>query len=209
MSLSVSLLLLGFGCGGSPPGEGVEQKYCGRHAIALVTSFVTGEEPSQVWDHLLPVDRAPFSLSELEQAAREAGFDTALVRWSDFNAAVLDCPCILYIKTSRYSAQPDHFIACLGSKDSAVCLADYPRWPSWVARENLRDVWSGVVLYVDRPGSSTLARLQCRLWRQSAVKYFGMGLAIVSVMVGLRVCKAGMLYWKKRAVCCKTDWKLQ
>jgi ABC-type bacteriocin/lantibiotic exporter with double-glycine peptidase domain len=160
----------------------VKREQCGKYSLSLAANYLNGEHGQEVWDQLLPSDRAPFSLADLESAARQAGLDTLLVQWADPSAADLRDVCILHVKASESSVQPDHFVTCFGTDRSAVLLGDYPNTPSWVSRDKLRRYWSGTALYIGRPGD--LARLRWQMRWAAARRPLGV-LVMVVAAVGL------------------------
>ena len=185
----LSLILLNLACSDTTADVIVESKCCGRYALTLVGRFVNAERLPAAWDRSLPSEKAPFSLRELEGAARDAGLQTLLVQWSDPFAADLRCPCILHIRATEYSAEPDHFIACFGSKGQEVCLGDYPRLPTMIPQKKLCRYWRGAALYVSRPGNIEFDRLRRRIQMTSA-SWVGAGVLMALVL--------GSIWWACR-----------
>lgn len=176
------------------PGQGpggeveVEAKCCGRYALSLVAGFLDDREPGPDWESGLPSDAAPFSLSQLEAAAKQAGFEAASVHWPDPSAADLSIPCVLHVKPPGGS---DHFIACFGSRGDNVLIGDYPGWPKFVPRATLLRIWSGHALYLGRPGSGDLSRLH---W-QARKAYVG---PVLWAALGGGLVAFAWLTWRKK-----------
>jgi hypothetical protein len=139
------------------PDVPVEAKCCGRSALSLVARYLEVGDPGPSWESALPSEQAPFALSQLELAAKEAGFDAASVNWPDPSLADLTIPCVLHVKPP---GGPDHFLACFGCRGDAVLISDYPALPRFIPRAALLRIWSGTALYLGRPGSSDLSRLR-------------------------------------------------
>lgn len=128
MALTIILVALTFSVPGSRDEVEVQPQLCGRYALALVTDFLNADTPWDALDRSLPAEVAPFSLLDLETAAREVGLDTLLLQLSEPLAADLECPCILHIKVTEYSDEPNHFVAC-----SAWGLQVSWRAPDWLS----------------------------------------------------------------------------
>jgi ABC-type bacteriocin/lantibiotic exporter with double-glycine peptidase domain len=139
----------------------VDDKVCGMNSLMLGAAYVNDIDPDQVRD-LLDPERAPFSLQDLDQAARQLQLRTALWRWRDKRLARFDCPAILHIRASENSTECDHFIVCFGHNGEKLCVADYPRHPSLVSREWVLRFWDGDALYLDRANGTQIAALTRR-----------------------------------------------
>ena len=101
MSHSVAVILLSL-IGTKPANDmRIETRCCGRYALAVVAGFLNPEDRSEAWECLLPSASGPFSLAQLDAAARSAGYDTLLVRWTDGRTADLRRPCILFGRRSQ------------------------------------------------------------------------------------------------------------
>jgi ABC-type bacteriocin/lantibiotic exporter with double-glycine peptidase domain len=148
---------------GSAPDTDLGRECCGRFALGMAVSVFDPGYAELPWEDLLPSSHAPFSLADLERAARQIGLDALAVQWDDLQAADLSCACILHVRHSESSTEPDHFVTCFGSDRSAVLLADYPKMPVWVSREKLHRHWSGTALYLGRPGDPQLNRLRWQI----------------------------------------------
>ncbi len=179
VTVSALLAPLFLASSGVAAGVEVQPKSCGRYAIAIAADFLGYRAPEGYWERRLPGERAPFSLSELEAAATEAGLVTLPVQWTDPAAADLSLPCVLHVKATETSDRPDHFVTCFGSDGSFVCLGDYPGMPLMVPREHLMRYWSGTALYVATPGNEGLNRLRWKLRLASVRK----GALLVSAAV--------------------------
>lgn len=118
-------------------------------------------------------------------AGRSAGISTLLAHWPNPSLANLDCPCILHVKSTESSSEPDHFIVCFGSQGENVVLADYPGLPVIVPKERLNRFWSGALLYVAKPGDARIEQVE-RLVSQGASRQPGLvflaGVAALSLL---------------------------
>jgi hypothetical protein len=136
MVSTLSLLLIS--CvvpGTAPDGEVVNEQFCGRYALSVAASFLG--MPHADWATALPPEAAPYSLSDMDHAARMAGLDSLILHWDDVSNADLGGVCILLVRSTVSSPVPDHFVACFGSDRSTVLLGDFPLPPTWVSREKL------------------------------------------------------------------------
>jgi len=126
----------------------LDRDMCGLNSLAVVSAFVQKNPNRSIFDHLLPAEKAPFSLAELERAAGELGLKTYLATWSSKSQARFECPGILHVRARPDSKSPDHFVACMGMTDDKVCIVDFPSAPRLVARDDLLAAWEGDVLYI-------------------------------------------------------------
>jgi predicted double-glycine peptidase len=174
-------LILVYGAGTVPSGDKVlRPQLCGRYTLDVVIDFLGVQLPTD-WELLLPPEQAPFSFHEIEGAAKAAGLDSLIIQWTDPESADLSHPCILHVKASDASQEPDHFLTCFGSDRSAVLLGDYPKMPAWVSREKLRRYWSGTALYLGRPGDAHLSRLRWQMRLAALRRPVGLLLAVSCV----------------------------
>src|SRR5262245_39734997 len=74
----------------------MDRNLCGRHALAIVAQYAGAPISSKAMDAVLPVEGAPFSLADLDQAARAVGLTTDLVRSRSVGNPDLTSPSILY-----------------------------------------------------------------------------------------------------------------
>jgi hypothetical protein len=141
-------------------GENLEHRCCGRYALSLVGGFVDEDKSGIAWEATLPAAHAPFSMARLESAAKAAGLDAVSVRWPDPAVADLTLPCVLHVKASEQTPEPDHFVACFGSVGDHVLIGEYPARPRFLRRSEVLRLWSGAALYVGRPGAGDLDQLR-------------------------------------------------
>lgn len=133
----------------------IAPQMCGLHSVALVVNSLK-ESDHLTWNELcelLPPDRAPFSLSQIEFAAHKLGFETLALEWPDGVRPSFPCPAILQLFTP---AGDSHFITCFGELGGNVVLADFPGPVQIVPFEHLSAKWRGVTLYVSRRDDSRL-----------------------------------------------------
>jgi predicted double-glycine peptidase len=148
----------------SPSDNRVDRNVCGRISLMSVLHFVSGNSHAEELGHLLPNERAPFSMAEIEAAARTLGYQTRLMSWSSKTQAAFPCPAVVHVRARGTSGSPDHFIACFGETAGGLCVGDFPLPPFSVSREDFNDYWAGHTLYIDQPRSLRMHLLGSPLW---------------------------------------------
>ncbi len=133
---------------------------CGPNSLSLILAYLSGDLSKDFMELGPDPGKHPFSLAELEDLARQPGYRTLLLHWEAKEAASFDCPALLHVRSARAGGTPDHFIACFGSINKGICIADFPRSPRVLPYEDLYRIWDGDVLYVDRRDSWALDRLR-------------------------------------------------
>src|SRR5579883_665495 len=153
-----------------------DRNACGLNSMTLALAFLSGEPDQGELARRLPLDHAPFSLAELDAAARSLGYETFLARWHSVGEAEFGCPAILHIRANENSRSPDHFLACFGETAGGLCVAEFPRKPFILPRRRLERIWDGDVLSIDHPGRATISRLQREAFLSTAGLVVGVGL---------------------------------
>jgi ABC-type bacteriocin/lantibiotic exporter with double-glycine peptidase domain len=148
------------------------------NSLTLLLAFLSGDSDQSELTQLLPIERAPFSLLELESAARAQGFETELARWRWPKEAALTCPAILHVRGKDSSTAPDHFLASFGETADGLCVAEFPKKPFILPRRRLEQIWRGDVLYIDRPGRTPITELRRGALLDTACLVFGLGSVI-------------------------------
>ncbi|MEX2176519.1 MAG: DUF1573 domain-containing protein [Pirellulaceae bacterium] len=132
---------------------------CGSNSLTLAASYLSGTPADEVHALLDPA-RAPFSLADLDRAARQVGLQTAVLRWNDKRQARFDCPAVLHVRAKHASTACDHFITCFGEQGDYLCVADFPGAPKLVSRDWVFRFWEGDALYLDAPGGTRIDAVQ-------------------------------------------------
>jgi len=148
----------------SPPTQRVDRNVCGRVSLMAVLHFVSGRSFAEELERLLPDDQAPFSLAQLDSAAKPLGFQTRLMHWNSKSQAEFPCPAIVHVRARGTSVSPNHFIACFGETAQGLCVCDFPLEPFSVSRQDFNDYWQGHSLYVDSAAGRRLMLLGSPLW---------------------------------------------
>jgi ABC-type bacteriocin/lantibiotic exporter with double-glycine peptidase domain len=159
-------------------GTRTDRNLCGLNSLTLVLSFLSDDPHQEEIDKLLPIERAPFSLAELDSAARQLGYKTSLIHWNSVADAVFDCPAIIHLRARQTSTEPDHFVACFGETSEGLCLAEFPSPPFMLPRHRLDRFWDGDVLYIEKPNGKVVESLL----RES---YWDVALKLGSIVLGL------------------------
>lgn len=164
----VSSLVLEFGAAAavaeSPPTQRVDRNVCGRVSLMAVLHFVSGQSFAEELERLLPDDQAPFSLAQLDSAAKSLGFQTRLMHWNSKSQAEFPCPAVVHVRARGTSVSPNHFIACFGETPQGLCVCDFPLEPFSVSRQDFNDYWQGHSLYIDSAAGRRLMLLGSPLW---------------------------------------------
>lgn len=171
-----------------------DAQVCGANSLALAAAYVADIHASDIYS-LLSAERAPFSLGDLEDAARKAGLRSSVLRWKNKEAARFHCPAILHVRGQSSSTQCDHFIVCFGESEEFLCVADYPRPPTLVPRDHVFEYWEGDALYVDDATGRRITHLQINS------QDFTRQLALVAIAVCVVALAAirGVAYWRRQA----------
>ncbi len=136
----------------------IDAKMCGANSLALAARFVGNVQPERILA-LMEASRAPFSLRDLDGAARAVGLRTAVLHWHDKREARFTCPAVLHVRVSETSTSADHFLTCFGSRGEDLCVADFPGPPAFVSREWVLRFWDGDALYLDGGDGTQIASL--------------------------------------------------
>ena len=126
-----------------------DREVCGLNCLVLIDQFLQDGKNYEEIVARLPVEKAPFSLHELQQAAEQIGYNAWIVKWQDVNEATFECPSILYIKGKNDSLGLDHFIPCFGETSQGLCFAEFPGRPAILNKSRLPTIWQGDMLYIE------------------------------------------------------------
>jgi len=168
----------------------IDRNVCGRVSLMCVLHFVSGKSYDLELQRLLPDERAPFSIAEIEVAARTLGFETRLVKWATPSQATFPCAAVVHVRTKTASANPDHFVACYGESAGGLCIGNFPAQPFVISRSQFNEFWSGYALYVHRPGSWAIRWTGPWLWLRLAALDAGVLLAAAVLMRSARRTRA-------------------
>ncbi len=142
---------------------------CGRNGLGLALTFLDGTFHSEALDELLPSNRAPYSMADLERASHALGKRTFAAHWTRIGEATLDGPVILHVRSNPSTLQPNHYLVCFGETAMGLCVVDYPRQPFLLQRHQLTDTWDGDALYIDNGDGATINRLRREMFIRWAI----------------------------------------
>jgi len=156
----IIIIALSFGVLGQSADARADRNACGLNSMTMALAFLSGDPDQGELARRLPLERAPFTLADLDSAARSLGYETYLARWRLPGEAVFGCPTILHIRGKESSRVPDHFLVCFGETAAGLCVAEFPGKPFVLPRRRLERIWDGDLLYVDRPGRTSISRFR-------------------------------------------------
>lgn len=173
--------------------HGVEQEdvelarqLCGRNNLAIVLAHLSGDFNQTQLDRLLADEGAPFSFSDLQNAADRLGYKTRLVHWRDIKGARFRCAAILHVRLPSSPNSPGHFVACLGESDKGLCIAEFPGHPYFLPREKLYKIWAGDVLYISTQEDSNMEYQIDGFYSRPACAIVGVTILALVLMILMR-----------------------
>lgn len=132
---------------------------CGINSVTLALNYLGKSTDENTLRRLLPIERAPFSLKELEDAATQMGMKTRSYHWESPKTAKFLCPSILHIRGNSLDGPPDHFVVCFGETKAGLCVAEFPQHPTILSREKLEQIWDGDALYIENMDGAVIDQL--------------------------------------------------
>ncbi len=130
-----------------------DAKICGLNSLYLVARYLDEDKQLGPLEQLLPTNKAPFSMAELDNAARSLGFNTSARHFMKKESVDFPSPAILHLRIKEDATQPDHFLACFGENSDGLIVAELPQEPFVIPRYRLLEIWDGDILYIsNRPG---------------------------------------------------------
>lgn len=125
-----------------------DRNVCGSNSLLAIIYFLGGSMDRRKLDSLLPVEKAPFSMRQLNDAAVHLGYITEAYHFENKNKISFEHPAILHIKKKDTSMSPDHFMACVGETTEGLVVVDFPRDPFLLDRQRLFQIWDGDALFI-------------------------------------------------------------
>jgi ABC-type bacteriocin/lantibiotic exporter with double-glycine peptidase domain len=128
---------------------------CGPRSLTICGEALGVVESAARIETCLPPTGQPFSLKEIQQAARQLGLDTRAVQWTAAPADFTWGTAAAVLPIQRPGQSP-HFVALLAVHGEAMTLLDDPHPPVVISATDLRTRWGwdGSALYIARDSAA-------------------------------------------------------
>jgi ABC-type bacteriocin/lantibiotic exporter with double-glycine peptidase domain len=120
---------------------------CGQHCVYIAARVLACDFPLSRLHSLVPLDGAPRSLAELQNAVKELGLVCEPVEWPRDGIPLVVSPTIIHVVVKGHR-EPHHFVIALPYDMERVVLVDHPQAPIVVPWEEIHRIWTGRVLHI-------------------------------------------------------------